>query len=90
MYDIRADVPGMTQAQYEQAMRQIGPQMQARPGFLAHLAGPTSGGWYVVEAWRSKEDCEAWIREVVQPALQAAGVAAPRIHDLPLQNVVTA
>ena len=89
MYGMRAEVPGMTQAQYEQAMQQILLPMQARPGFIAHLAGPTSGGWYVVEAWRSKEDFEAWIQEVVQPTLQAAGVAAPQIQDLPVQNVVT-
>ena len=89
MYGIRADVPGMTEAQYEPAMQQIGPHVKARPGFIAHRAGPTTGGWYVVEAWRSKEDFDAWIQEVVQPTLQAVGVAAPQLQEVPVQNVVT-
>jgi heme-degrading monooxygenase HmoA len=89
MYGIRADIQGMTESQYEQIMHQVQTQLQAQPGFITHLAGPTHEGWYVIEAWRSQDDFGAWIQEIMQPIFQAAGIAVPQIQELSVQNSVS-
>jgi len=85
-YAMRAVIPGMTQQQYDAMMQQLGPRFRAQPGFVFHMAGPAEDGWYVIETWESQAAHEAWVREVIAPAMQAAGVAPFRQEALPLHT----
>ena len=40
----------------------------APDGLLVHSAGPTPGGWYVYDIWKSKEDFERFGDEQITPA----------------------
>ncbi|HUG14783.1 MAG TPA: hypothetical protein VMM78_07150 [Thermomicrobiales bacterium] len=80
MYGIRADIQGMTEPQFEQIMQQVQTQLQAQPGFITHLAGPTHEGGYVIQAW---------VQEIMQPIFQAAGIAPPQIQELSVLNSVS-
>ena len=68
-YGVRTDIPGMTEEQYNQMHSVLGPKGLAAPGAIAHLAGPTRDGWYILEVWESKEDYERFEREEVLPLL---------------------
>ncbi len=46
-------------------------------GLLHHVAGPTPGGWVVMETWDSKADQEAFMGTRLGAALAAAGVPMP-------------
>lgn len=85
-YAMRAVIPGMTQQQYDTMIQQLEPKLKAQPGFVFHTAGPAEEGWYVLEVWDSQTAHETWLREIVTPAMQAAGAAPLRQHEIPLHN----
>ena len=72
-YGIRMEFPGLTQEVYEQLSQQLAPKARAHPGFVAHLAGPVEGGWYVVEVWESREACQAFFQAEVFPLMPTDG-----------------
>lgn len=39
-------------------------------GLLLHLARESTGGFTIVEIWRSKEDCDTVIAETLVPAMR--------------------
>ena len=56
---------------------QLAPLGADAEGFVAHIAGPTPGGWYVTEVWESKAQMERFMQmamsqlptsEAVQPS----------------------
>jgi hypothetical protein len=55
------------------------------PNRLLFAAGPVTGGWQVVQLWRSRSDLEAFNRDVYLPALGELGPRAfpvpPRVVD---------
>jgi quinol monooxygenase YgiN len=66
--------PGVTQAQYEQVLNQVAPGNRAPAGLLYHVAGPTDGGWRVVEVWESQEAVDRFFQGQLGQALQQAGI----------------
>ncbi len=53
------EFPGMTEEQYRTAMLEL--QRSGAPGGeLFHVAGPTEGGWRIVEGWESQEAADAF------------------------------
>jgi hypothetical protein len=70
-YGIRSEFPGLTQAQYDGMHQVFAPLAAEAPGFIAHIAGPTDSGWYLMEVWESKSDYESFIREQVLPRMPA-------------------
>ena len=84
------EVPGMTAGQAEALIAQILDQLKTFPGFIAHATGPTPEGYQVTEVWESQEAHERWVREVVMPILQQAGLSElPPHHYLPLDRFFT-
>ena len=67
------EAPGMTQAQYEQVLNDVGGNPPAE-GALYHVAGPSEDGWYVIEVWQSQEAFDRFFRDTLQGALQRAGI----------------
>lgn len=43
-------------------------------GLLVHIAYPTERGYDMIEVWESKDDLDAFNREVVGPAFQRLGI----------------
>jgi hypothetical protein len=62
-----AVVPGMTKDQYDQ-FADLLTKLKTEPGFIAHIAGPSEGGYRVTEFWESQEDSDRFIRESSCPA----------------------
>jgi len=85
-YAMRAVIPGMTQQQYDVMIQQLERPLRAQPGFIFHTAGPAEDGWYVLEVWESQTAHETWAREVVTPAMLAAGAEPLRQQEVPVHN----
>lgn len=72
------DLPDVTRAQYETARKHLGDRMQT--GNLVHMAGPTEGGWRVIEVWESPEAVAAFFgSEAARNAFQAAQIPPAQI-----------
>jgi hypothetical protein len=86
---VQIDAPGMTQAAYEGSMIELGARVRQAPGFICHVSGPTEGGYYVTEAWETREDWERWMRETIQPAAESLGIppVEPQVREA--SNVIT-
>jgi hypothetical protein len=79
-YGFRMTLPGLTQEQYDVAHAQFAPLAGAVPGFVAHIAGPAEGGWYVIEVWESKADHAQFMQEHVIPNMPP-GAPMPNIEE---------
>lgn len=66
------DIPGVTQEQYEIGHQALGDPLTH--GALVHIAGPSEGGWRVIEVWPSAEIAARFFQsELVQEAFRQAG-----------------
>jgi hypothetical protein len=86
---MRVEIPGMTAEQYAGMIGHVGETLRAAPGFITHAAGPMEGGWRVMELWDSHEACEAFARQVIQPAAEAAGMPPLQPQIVPVSNILT-
>ena len=87
---MRTELQGVTVEQVEPLVAQVLGQIKAFPGFIAHARGPIPGGVQVTEVWESQEAHERWVREVIAPAMQQAGMGqVPLSNYLPLEAVIT-
>jgi hypothetical protein len=68
------DIPGVTQAQYEQVRKAVSPDNRLPSGMLSHVGGPTDNGWCVVEVWESDEAAGKFFQEQLGQELQKAGI----------------
>jgi quinol monooxygenase YgiN len=79
-YGVKFEMPGVTQEQYDALHAQIAPLGADATGFVAHISGPSQGGWYVIEVWESKADLERFIQEKVAP-MMAPGAPMPKVVE---------
>ena len=90
------DMPGMTQAQYEQSAEKVagrpGPVKSPADwpvaGLISHTAAPTETGWLVVDVWESEEAFQQF-GETLVPILQELGLSDVQPRTYPVFNVVT-
>lgn len=83
------DSPGVTQEQYEQVGLRLteGRGLNSLSdwpvdGILAHTAGPTAGGWRVIDVWESEEAFQRF-GEVIGPVLQELDYPGqPQVFEL--------
>jgi quinol monooxygenase YgiN len=62
-----------------------------QPGSLVHIAGPTAGGWRVVEVWESPEAMGAFFQSpAARSAFQAAGIAPAAPEVFPVISLTSA
>jgi quinol monooxygenase YgiN len=78
---------GVTQAQYDQARKEVAPDNKPVEGMLYHVAAPmTSGGWRVVEVWESQAAADKFFQEKLAMALQNAKITAKptfsQVHNI--------
>ena len=86
----RGSVPGMTGEQYLGTFQQVRAQLQAAPGFIAHIGVVTETGVEVTEVWESREQAQAWIDSTIAPMLRAAGAPVPTLDIRPVHNLLLA
>jgi hypothetical protein len=79
---------GMTQDQYEQALKAMELDDEPADGGILHIAGPGLDGWRVVDIWESQEAFERFQAERIAPAAAEAGlIGEPRIQIFPIHNI---
>ena len=74
---MRAEIPGVTEEQFQVLFVPVIDQLKAFPGFLINASGPVPGGYQVTEVWESQDAHERWLREVIVPTMQRAGMTDP-------------
>src|SRR5438128_668848 len=78
-YGFRMELIGVTQEQYDAMHAQLAPIGADADGFIAHIAGPTQGGWHVIEVWESKADFERFAQRVAE--LMPPDAPRPHIEE---------
>jgi hypothetical protein len=84
------EFPGGTQEQYEKVMDILGfkgPETWPR-GSILHVAGPTAGGWKVVDVWESRKDFDRFVAEKLAGATQEAGLPRPVPEEFPVHYIM--
>lgn len=74
-------VPGMSPADYDEIIANVGDSMRADDGFISHAAEVTPDGITVTELWDSREQWERWYAATVKPHLPP-DLPGPAITDL--------
>jgi len=82
------DVPGATQAQYEQVMHEAYPGNRPPAGLISHVGGPTDNGWCVVEVWESQEAADRFFTDILARPLQKANVDAGQPRAFQVFNTI--
>ncbi|MFE0653675.1 antibiotic biosynthesis monooxygenase [Streptomyces sp. NPDC059534] len=81
---VTVEIPGGTQAQYEENTAQLKAAEWFPPaGFIAHAAGPDgTGGWRVVDFWESEDDFLAFV-ENARPIFERNGMRTmiPKVQE---------
>ncbi|MFB7027564.1 MULTISPECIES: hypothetical protein [unclassified Streptomyces] len=74
---VTVEIPGGTEEQYEEIMRQLGStDWFPADGLIAHAAGPDGeGGWKVVDFWDSEDRFLAFV-ERARPIMERAGISS--------------
>ena len=80
--------PGQTQEQYDAAVDQLNLAESLPEGWIFHAAGPTEGGWRVVEVWESQEAADAYFQERLGQVLQNVGVSLDKPDSFRVYNVI--
>ena len=73
---VRISAAGMNQAPYDQAAPGLHELVKKQPGFIIHVAYPTSDGFNVGEVWESQAQHDSWFNDHVRPNLPAASLDA--------------
>lgn len=85
--------PDGTQEQYEHLASLMGEGVAHQPERRLIAAGPSEGGWAIIQVWNSKEPLERFIADHLSPAMARAGDLGypqpPRIIDVELVDLHT-
>jgi hypothetical protein len=80
--------PAVTQAQYEEAMRELNMDGDPPVGGLIHVAALTSIGLRLVDVWESEAAFQTFAETRMGPAARKVGITSePRVEIAQLHNV---
>lgn len=83
------DFTGITQAQYDAVIADMDLGGGPAPHGIFHVAGPTDGGWRVVDVWESQEAFETFAQQQIVPLAQKHGLQQPpRVESWPVHNML--
>ena len=85
---VTIDIPGGNEQFYEQLTAKLFQDGQLPEGWLVHLAGPTPGGWRVINVVPSQEQFEVFAREQLIPAVQQAENVTPQLTFFPVYRLI--
>jgi hypothetical protein len=80
--------PGVTQEQYDAVVEDLELGGKAAPGGVFHVAGPTEGGWRVVDVWESPEIFDAFLNTRLGPVLAKNNLNPPQVSAWPVHNTL--
>jgi hypothetical protein len=83
-----SEVPGGNAEQDKAMMEALNLDGNPPAGVRVRLAGPTETGWRIVGLWDSRESFDAFLRDRLTPALQAAGRQVPEFEFWPIESVI--
>jgi hypothetical protein len=81
--------PGISPDQYDKVI-ELGQGGALADGEILHVAGPMEDGWCVIDAWESREQCNANMQRLM-PAFQQAGIdvsAFPPPKEFEIHNLM--
>jgi len=81
------DLDGMTAERYDQLNAEANFPAEAPDGLISHIAGPTDGGFRIVDVWESVEDFDRFVEERLLPAMgrvSGGAVEAPTPQEFPI------
>jgi hypothetical protein len=67
------DLPGVTPEIYDAVVEEMNLGGRPPEGATYHVAGPTEGGFRVVDVWESREQFEQFARDHISPLMQKHG-----------------
>lgn len=85
------DVPTMTAQQYDVVAERLGwATVDVTPpdGLVMHVAGPTAGGWRIVDVWRDEAAFRRFASNAVAPALEGLQLPAYEPQVIPIHHSV--
>lgn len=88
------EIPGMTPEMYDEVNGKANAPDDPPDGLLFHMAGPSDGGWRVVDAWESRAAFDRFAAEKLGPILSelTGGQAPPpepvefNVHNIEFHN----
>jgi hypothetical protein len=69
MYAWCQDMPGVSAEDYAELIADLRGAEKHASGLVAHVAGPVTGGFRIVNVWESKDAAERFHRDVIRPAV---------------------
>jgi hypothetical protein len=82
--------PGMTAEIYDGINQEIGFPGDVPDGLISHVAGPSDGGFRIVDTWESRDKFDTFVQEKIGPAMQkvpgAADVPPPDPEQFEVHN----
>jgi len=79
---------GTDQEQYDAVMEELNLGGRMPTGGIYYAAGPTEGGWRVVDVWESQEAFDTFFREQLDQALRNAGLEPPQVQTWTVYNTL--
>ena len=77
------EFPGVGQEKYDAVMKELGLDKKGAKwpkGILSHVAGPTSGGWCVVDVWESEAAFGKFQEKQLKPVFpKVGGMPEPKV-----------
>lgn len=77
-----AEVPGQTEAGYNEMRDLLEVRIRRTEGFVLHTAYRTDGIWRVVEVWRSKAEADRFFAREVAPNLPPGVRPKRSVHEV--------
>jgi hypothetical protein len=77
MFAYCLEMPGVTEAMATRVDAEVGSATPA--GLIAHVSGPSSDGWRIIDIWETEADQQRFQAERLGPAVgrATAGMGAP-------------
>lgn len=77
MFAYCLEMPGVTEALATRVDQEVGSETPA--GLVAHVSGPTSDGWRIIDIWETEADQQRFQAERLGPAVgrATAGMGGP-------------
>ena len=80
--------PEVTEAQYEQARREVDWEGNVPQGAKFHVAWFAGDGFRVLDIWESQADCERFLSGRLTPAVKRIGIAGqPKVEFAPAHAI---
>ncbi len=80
-------IPGVTAEQYDKVI-ELAYGGKPVDGEVFHVAGKNEAGWWVIDAWESREQCDRSFEQLM-PALQQVGISMSEMpQEFDIHNLV--